>query len=113
MPACALLATGDVSCVLTTMSAATVVVQAATGLRWPSTSTMHCRHAPTGSSSGWSQNRGTSMPSSSAARMISVPFGTLTGSPSMVSVTWSGGGAGGPPGPAEASAVTVIFRPLP
>jgi hypothetical protein len=30
----------------------------------------------TGSSSGWSQNRGISIPSCSAARMISVPLGT-------------------------------------
>ena len=55
-------------------------------MRWPSTSTMHWRQAPTGSSSGWSQNRGTWMPTSSAARMISVPLGTLISMPSMVSV---------------------------
>ena len=52
MPSCAFFATGLVSCVRTTMPSVTVVVQAVSGLRWPSTSTMHCRHAPTGSSSG-------------------------------------------------------------
>ena len=61
----------------------------AMGLTWPSTSTRHWRQAPIGSSSGWSQNRGIAMPSSSAARMISVPFGTSISNPSMVTVTVS------------------------
>src|SRR5439155_3260579 len=50
----------------------------------------------TGSRSGWSQNRGISMPSSSAARMIRVPLGTAISFPSMVTVT-SWGPAPGPP----------------
>ena len=53
---CAFSATGEVSWVWTTMPSATVWVQAACGLgigRPPiSTSTRHCRQAPTGSSSG-------------------------------------------------------------
>ena len=61
-PRCAFSATGEESCVLTTMPSVHVMVQDAIGLRWPSTSTMHWRHAPTGSSSGWSQKRGISMP---------------------------------------------------
>src|SRR4051794_19592261 len=89
VPRCAFSATGDVSWVRTTMPSVTVVVQEATGLRCPSTSTMHCRQAPTGSSSGWSQNRGIWIPISSAARMTSVPFGTCTSKPSMVTVTRS------------------------
>ena len=76
-PCCAFSATGEVSWVLTTMPSVTVVVHDASGLGWPSTSTRHWRQAPTGSSSGWSQNRGTWMPISSAARMTSVPLGTL------------------------------------
>ena len=48
------------------------------------TSTRHCRHAPTGLSSGWSQNRGIAMPSCSAARITSVPLGTVTPMPSSV-----------------------------
>ena len=61
-PCCAFSATGEVSWVLTTMPSATVWCSEACGLgigRPPiSTSTRHCRQAPTGSSSGWSQNRG-------------------------------------------------------
>ena len=48
IPSCAFLATGEVSWVRTTMPSATVWVQEATGLRWPSTSTRHCRQAPAG-----------------------------------------------------------------
>src|SRR3954451_8109637 len=88
-PPCALAATGEVSCVLTTMPSATAWVQEATGLRWPSTSTRHCRHAPAGASSGWSQNRGIAMPIRSATRMTSSPFSAVTSTPSMVSVTTS------------------------
>ena len=84
-PRCAFSATGEVSCDLTTMPSVQVMVQEAIGLRWPSTSTMHCRQAPAGSSSGWSQNRGISMPRSSAARMTSVPLGTEISMPSIVS----------------------------
>ena len=112
VPCCALSATAEVCCVFTTMSAETVVVQAVTGLRWPSTSTMHCRQAPMGSSSGWSQNRGIWMPICSAARMISVPFGTLTSMPSMVSVSRSSAGTGAPP-PEVRSGAMVISAPPP
>src|SRR6202020_2479525 len=52
-------------------------------------STRHWRQAPIGSSSGWSQNRGMAMPSISAARITSVPLGTLISNPSMVTVTVS------------------------
>src|SRR5829696_6005651 len=106
-PRCALSATGEVSWVLTTMPSETVVVQEATGLGWPSTSTRHWRQAPTGSSSGWSQNRGTWMPISSAARMTRVPFGTCTSKPSTVSVTRAA--RGWPSAPLLA--VTVIAAP--
>ena len=86
------------------MPSLTVVVQEAIGLGMgrsePSgpgvaTSTRHCRQAPTGSSSGWSQNRGIWTPICSAARITRVPLGTLTATPSMVrltrSVVWPGG----------------------
>ncbi len=88
-PCCALSATGEVNCVLTTMPSVQTVVQDASGLRWPSMSTRHCRQAPIGSSSGWSQNLGIVMPICSAARMTSVPLGTVTWYPSMVTVTVS------------------------
>ena len=63
-PCCALSATAEVSWVLMTMPGMTVVVHDAAGLGMPRplpmsvTSTRHWRHAPAGSSSGWSQNRG-------------------------------------------------------
>src|SRR6185295_739978 len=53
------------------------------------TSTRHWRQAPAGASSGWSQNRGIAMPIRSAVRITSSPFGAVTSTPSMVSVTWS------------------------
>ena len=53
------------------------------------TSTRHWRQAPTGASSGWSQNRGIWTPTCSAARITRVSLGTLTSTPSMVSVTRS------------------------
>src|SRR3954447_11837004 len=111
VPCCAFSATALVSCVLTTMSCDTVLVQAVSGLRCPSTSTMHWRQAPTGSSNGWSQNRGIWMPSSSAARMMSVPLGTATSTSSMVRVTRSsGGGPAGPslPAPSRRSGARVM-----
>ena len=89
---------------MTTMPSETASVQDACGftrpggpiivLRLPSrsgiaTSTRHCRQAPTGASSGWSQNRGICTPICSAARITSVPLGTLVSTPSMVSVTRS------------------------
>ena len=96
-PRCAFSATGEVSWVRTTMPLVHTVVQEAIGLRWPSTSTRHWRQAPIGSSSGWSQNRGIWMPSSSAARITRVPFGTAISKPSMVTDTVSTGA--GVPGP--------------
>src|ERR1700741_732546 len=86
-PCWALSAASEVSWVRTTMSAVATGVHDAIGLRFPSTSTRHCRQAPTGSSSGWSQNRGIWMPINSAARITKVPLGTLISTPSMVSVT--------------------------
>ena len=77
-PCCALSATGEVSWVLTTMPSARWWCTTRAAWAGPSTSTRHCRQAPTGSSSGWSQNRGIWMPSSSAARITSVPLGTWT-----------------------------------
>src|SRR3984885_1343103 len=89
-PCWALSAASEVNWVRTTMSSVATVVHEAIGLRCPSTSTRHCRHAPTGSSSGWSQNRGIWMPTNSAARITRVPLGTLVSMPSMVNVTISG-----------------------
>src|SRR5690606_19925014 len=103
MPRCAFSATGEVSWVLTTMPSITVMVQEACGLGMPRPllasriSTRHWRQAPTGSSSGWSQNRGIWIPSSSAARITRVPLGTLIWNPSMVTVTRSSGGTAGAP----------------
>ncbi|GAA2922053.1 hypothetical protein GCM10020221_17780 [Streptomyces thioluteus] len=105
-PLCAFPATGEVSWVRTTMPSVQAMVQEAAGLRWPSISTMHCRQAPTGSSSGWSQKRGISTPTSSAARMTSVPLGTDTGMPSTVTETRSPSG-----GAPVDFAVTVMRAP--
>ncbi len=94
-PCCALSATGEVTWVRTTMPSATVIVQEACGFGIPrplpasGISTRHCRQAPTGSSSGWSQNRGIWMPICSAARITRVFFGTFTSMSSMVTVTRS------------------------
>ena len=92
-PCCALSATGEVAWVLTTMPSATCSVQEACGFGMPrplpasGTSTRHWRQAPTGASSGWSQKRGIWTPICSAARITRVSLGTLTWTPSMVSVT--------------------------
>ncbi len=121
-PSCAFLATGLVSWVCTTMPSVTVVVQAVSGLRWPSTSTMHWRQAPTGSSSGWSQNRGTWMPTSSAARMTQRALGdadlvAVDGDGDQVGTggdalggAGGGGGDGHAPAPGAASAKRVERR---
>ena len=92
-------ASSEVCCVWTTMPSVTGMVHDAWGLgnarRLPSgpaglaTSTRHWRHAPAGSSAGWSQKRGISMPTCSAARMMSVPFSTCVSMPSIVTVTRS------------------------
>jgi len=98
MPCCAWSATSEVCCVLTTIPGLTSMAQEACGFgifrTLPSrsgvaTSTRHCRQAPAGFSSGWSQNRGISMPATSAARMMRVPLGTRTSMPSMVTVSSS------------------------
>ena len=95
IPCCALSATGLVAWVLTTMPSATGSVQEACGFGKPrplpasGTSTRHCRQAPTGASSGWSQNRGIWTPTCSAARITRVSLGTLTWMPSMVTLTRS------------------------
>ncbi len=94
-PCCALSAITEVSWVCTTMPGITVVVHDAGGLGMARplpmsvTSTRHCRQAPAGSSSGWSQKRGIAMPSCSAARISSVPLGTEISMPSIVTVTRS------------------------
>src|SRR5271165_1318676 len=85
-PCCALSAIAEVSWVLTTMPSVQTVVHEASGLRWPWISTRHCRQAPIGSSSGWSQNRGIAIPIISAARITRVPFGTAISNPSMVTL---------------------------
>ena len=115
---CAFSATGELSCVLTTMPSATVWVHAACGLgigRPPiSTSTRHCRHAPTGSSSGWSQNRGMAMPIRSAVRITSSPLGAMTVMPSIVSRTWpSGTGSGSGAGAAAGGLATCVISAPP
>ncbi len=123
IPACAFAATGEVNWVRTTMPGVTSSVQLACGFgiarKDPSgpgvaTSTRHCRHAPAGASSGWSQNRGIAMPICSAARMISVPLGTPTSTSSMVTVTRSGRagsrGAGGLAGAAVDELVEEVIR---
>ena len=86
---CASSARAEVTCVRTTIPSPQVTAQAGCGFGIPSISIKHMRHAATGASSGWSQNRGTATPSCSAARMISVPFGTETSTPSIDSETTS------------------------
>ncbi len=108
-PRCAFSATGELSWVRTTMPSATGMVQEATGLRWPSISTMHWRQAPAGSSSGWSQKRGIWVPMVSAARITNVPLGTCTSTPSMVSVTSSTAGFS----PVEAVGSVIVTRAPP
>ena len=70
----------------TCMPSDSTCAQAGCGLGMPSTSMRQARQAATGSSSGWSQKRGTSMPSCSAARMTRVPLGTRISTPSMTTV---------------------------
>ena len=111
---CAFSATGELSWVRTTIPSATVWVQDACGLgigRPPiSTSTRHCRQAPTGSSSGWSQNRGMAVPIRSAVRITSSPLGAMTLTPSMVSRTWpSGTGSGSGAGAAGGGTATWVI----
>ena len=104
IPCWALSATSEVCWVATTMPGVASMVHEACGLgmarRLPSRSgvemsTRHCRHAPAGASSGWSQKRGIWMPALSAARMTRVPLGTWTSTPSMVTVSISTGASVG------------------
>src|SRR6266540_2918686 len=86
-PSCPARATSLVCWVLTTMPSVTVVVQAVSGLRCPTTSTRHCRQAPSGASRRWSQKRGIWMSLCSAARITSVPGATSISWSSMVTLT--------------------------
>lgn len=110
-PSWALAAAGEESWVLITMPSATVWVHEATGLRWPSISTRHWRQAPTGSNSGWSQKRGIWVPMSSAARITSVPGGTETVVPSMVTVTRSAGVTPPPVVELTVEVIVLLERP--
>ena len=69
------------------MPSATGVVQEAGVPARPSISTRQTRHEPKLSSMSLAQSFGISVPIIIAARMIEVPAGTVTCSPSMVSVT--------------------------
>jgi hypothetical protein len=107
MPACALAATGEVNWVRTTMPGVTSSVQLACGLGMaridPSgpgvaTSTRHCRQAPTGASSGWSQKRGDGDADLLGGADHQGPLGTLTSTSSIWTVTVSTGGCRAPGG---------------
>ena len=69
------------------MPGSTGVVHEAGKPRRPSISTRHRRHEPNGSSESVAHSLGTFTPPSEAARMIDVPAGTVTISPSISSVT--------------------------
>ncbi len=69
------------------MPSATGVVQDDGVPARPSTSTRHSRQEPKASTMSVAQSFGILVPISIAARMIDVPSGTVTGWPSMVSVT--------------------------
>src|SRR5215211_1538202 len=120
LPSWPALATAEVTWVLTSMPSVTVVVQAVSGLRWPITSTRHCRQAPSGASSRWSQNRGTIVPSCSAARITSVPGGTSSSWPSMVTfsvvgvsfIEWLLVGSDGHTRPREGAAAADVLVEL-
>ncbi len=115
-PCWAFSATGEVACVFTSMPSVSSIAQEGCGFgigrRVPSgpgvaMSTRHWRQAPTGSSSGWSQNRGTCTPTCSAARITRVPLGTETLTPSMVAVTSCGASVALP------LSVVAVIRPAP
>ena len=74
-------------CVCTFMPAATSVVHDAGKPLRPSISTRHTRQEPKALSVSVAQSFGMSPPASAAARMIDVPAGTVTGAPSISSVT--------------------------
>ena len=75
--------------VRTTILASTGVVQEAGVPRRPWISTRHRRHEPKGSSESVAQSFGTWVPMRLAAAMTDVPAGTVTATPSIVSVTSS------------------------
>ncbi len=77
--------------VVTTIPSATGSVHAVMSLGIFSTRTRHMRHAPIGSSLGCEQKIGISIPICPAACTTSVPLGTVTDTPSIVSVTLSCG----------------------
>ncbi len=80
------------------MPAATGVVQEAGVPLRPAISTRHRRHEPKASMLSVAQSLGMLVPAICAARMIEVPSGTVTASPSMVRVTRARSGAVGPAG---------------
>ncbi len=73
--------------VWTRMPSATGVVQEAGVPLAPSISTRHSRHEPKAAMLSVAQSLGILTPSSAAARITEVPAGTVTGVPSIVSVT--------------------------
>ena len=73
------------------------VVQEAGVPRRPSISTRQSRHDPNGSSESVAQSFGILVPIDAAAAMTLVPLGTVTRSPSIVSVTCSAAGRIGVP----------------
>src|SRR5712692_6586272 len=75
--------------VLMTMPSATYTAQAGCSFGIFSTSTRHIRQTATGAIFGCEQKIGMSIPIFLAASRISVPFGTVTDWPLMLSVTWS------------------------
>ena len=76
-------------CVLTLMPGATGVVHEAGVPLRPSISTRQRRHDPKLSSMSVAQSFGMVVPISMAARMMEVPAGTVTSTPSIDSVTIS------------------------
>ena len=69
------------------MPSATGVVQEAGVPLRPWISTRHSRQEPNASTMSVAQSFGISRPSSAAARMMEVPSGTVTETPSMVTLT--------------------------
>jgi hypothetical protein len=81
---------------LTFMPGSTGVVQEAGVPRRPSISTRQSRQEPNGSRLSVAQSLGTESPASTAACMTEVPAGTVTGWPSISSVTGAPARAGVP-----------------
>ena len=74
-------------CVRTFIPGSTVVVHDAGNPRRPSICTTHSRHEPNASSESVAHSFGTFTPDCAAARITEVPAGTVTGVPSISSVT--------------------------